>query len=355
MHPINLEDINYTLPTELIAQTPSEKRDQSRLLVLNPKTQTITHHLFSEISDLLRPTDVLVINDTQVIKARLLGTRQTGGQIECFLVEPTTDIWVWKVMLSHSKRIREKELISIGPDCQFQVLQKYIDDRTHLVKFIVNTNLSEKHDPFFKMVNQYGKTPLPPYIQDPQSENETLWAERYQTVFAKTPGAVAAPTAGLHFTEPLMAQLRTNGIQVAPLTLHVGLGTFLPIQTDTIQTHKMHAEWFSVSDQTAKILNQARTSHHRIIAVGTTVARTLETVFQDGRYQASSGSTDIFIYPGHKIQSFQGLITNFHLPKSTLLLLVMAFAGKDFIQTAYQTAIAEKYRFFSFGDAMLIA
>jgi S-adenosylmethionine:tRNA ribosyltransferase-isomerase len=343
---LKLSDIDYNLPPELIAQEPSNLRTQSRLMVLNRQSQTITHQHFFDLPGLLKPNDVLVLNNTKVIKARLSGHRQTGGEVECFLVEQVEN-GTWKVMLNPTKRLKVGECISIAPDFSFTIKQKYLDEFTHLVEF----NCA---DDFFTALEKYGHPPLPPYIKQQKDQDLNLWAERYQTIYAEQQGAVAAPTAGLHFTKELLAQLQTMGVQIQYVTLHVGLGTFLPIKTLEIGQHKMHAERFCISTQTAKALNQAKAQNRRIIAVGTTVARTLESGFANGQYQAQNGSTEIFIYPDYQFKALDGLITNFHLPKSTLLLMIMALAGQDFTQRAYQEAINQKYRFFSFGDAMLI-
>jgi len=344
---MKLSEFDYYLPDELIAQTPLLRRDESRLMVLDRASHSISHFHFYDLCQFLRSGDVLVMNDTKVIPARFLARRQTGGAVECFLVEEVSS-GVWKALLQNAKRICEGEFIFVGENAKIQVLQKDVAEGVHLV------SLPQPQDTF---IEEYGLVPLPPYIQssrssDPQIQHEVK--HRYQTVYAQNKGAVAAPTAGLHFTPELMAQCQKKGIGIHYVTLHVGLGTFLPIKVERIQDHVMHGEWFSISAETALQLNQARLEQRRIFAVGTTVARTLETVFDGQHYHAKTGQTSIFIYPGYEIRAFQGLLTNFHLPKSTLLLMIMAFAGQAFIRRAYDVAIAQKYRFYSFGDAMLI-
>lgn len=339
---MKLSEFDYFLPDELIAQAPSPKRDESRLMVLDRTSQTISHFHFYDIDQFLKPGDVLVMNDTKVIPARFLGRRKTGAAVECFLVEKVSH-GVWKALLQNAKRVHDGEFIFISDDARIQVIRKNVADGVHLVR------LPEPVDAFIK---QYGHVPLPPYIQSTPGDVDIR--QRYQTVYAQKEGAVAAPTAGLHFTPELMTSCQKKGIDFQFVTLHVGLGTFLPVKVETITDHVMHPEWFSVSAQTADFLNQARRENRRIIAVGTTVARSLETIFDGQFYRAQTGHTSIFIYPGYTIQAFQGLLTNFHLPKSTLLMMIMAFAGQAFIRRAYDVAISQKYRFYSFGDAMLI-
>jgi len=310
-------------------------------MCIHRDTQSISHHIFSSVIDQFQETDILILNNTKVIKARLLGHRQSGGAVECFLIEKKNQN-NWSALLSPAKRLKINEKIEIAPGFEVEIILLDHSSGLHQVQLHANEAVDEA-------ISKYGNVPLPPYIQ-PNNQ----WESRYQTVYAKEAGAVAAPTAGLHFTPELLDQIRAKGVTIDFVTLHVGLGTFLPIKTDNITQHTMHREWYQVTPQTADLLNKARQTHRRVIAVGTTVARTLETVCNGDRYEANSGYTQIFLYPGKEIHSFQGLITNFHLPKSTLLLLVSAFAGTDLVKKAYQIAIEQQYRFYSFGDAMMI-
>lgn len=338
------DEFNYQLPENLIAHSPAGKRDRSRLMVVSKQTSTFSDHYFSDLPHLLKPGDVLVMNDTKVIKARLVGKRSSGGKTEVFLLEPLAGLR-WKVLLKPAKRLKPDEVIHFGEGFSCHVVEKYVDGECHVVAF-------STEDHFFDMVDRYGQMPLPPYIK-PSMMTEEL-EKRYQTVMANTPGAVAAPTAGLHFTTDMIKTLQTMGITVLTITLHVGYGTFKPISSETVEDHQLHAERFNVSEETSIILTKALQTGRRIIAVGTTVTRTLESCWQGGAIQPGAGSTSLYIYPGYQFKVISGLITNFHLPKSSLLVLVSAFAGKDLMTRAYEDAVRKQYRFFSFGDAMAI-
>lgn len=333
-------DFFYDLPSELIAHAPLEPRDQSRLLRVHTDTGQLSHHIFSELPNLLRPNDVLVFNDTQVIKARLFATRKTGGKIEIFLLKPLSDGY-WNALLNPARRLKLEEVLEIAPGFSCRIIEKLS------VGFKV---IFESEEPFFDALEQHGHLPLPPYIHA-QAE---AFQKQYQTLLAKNKGAVAAPTAGLHFTESLLETLKQTGIQIETITLHVGYGTFQPMASVHVEDHNIHSEYYEVTPETALALNQAHREGRRIIAIGTTSARTLETIFKEGGFHAQKGETSLFIYPGYTFKAIQGLLTNFHLPQSTLLVLISALAGKTLIEKAYQEAILQRYRFYSFGDAMLI-
>ena len=335
---IKLSEFDYHLPEELIAKYPVEPRDSCRLMVLDRKTQKIEHRIFRDIVDYLEEGDLLVLNDTKVIPARLIGRKTTGAKIEILLLRPYTDN-EWEVLIKNIKRLKPGQEVIFGEDFKAVLLEKYQEGKAR-VKLIGN-NIKE-------LINKYGHIPLPPYIE---REDEEKDKEAYQTVFARKEGAVASPTAGLHFTQELLKKLEEKGIKKAFCTLHVGLGTFRPIQTEDITKHKMHEEYYQIPDETLQAIRKTKEKGKRVIAVGTTVVRTLETYAQTGK---KDGFSDIFIYPPYQFKMVDALITNFHLPKSTLILLVSAFAGKDFIFKAYNEAIQQKYRFFSYGDAMLI-
>lgn len=338
------EDFNYDLPKELIAQTPLENRSSSRLMVLNRSTGEILHRVFGNITDFLKKGDVLVLNDTKVIPARLIGIKEeTNAVIELLLLKDLGED-KWKCLAKPQKRLKEHTIITFGNnDLKAEVLSKEDEGITY-VKFIYEGI-------FLEILSKLGEMPLPPYIHE-KLKNQ----DRYQTVYAKNLGSSAAPTAGLHFTKELLEKIKNMGVEILYVTLHVGLGTFRPVEVKDIKEHKMHSEYFTMEENTAERLNKAKEEGRRIIAVGTTSTRVLETVAAkyNGKFKETSGNTDIFIYPGFEFKGINGLITNFHLPKSTLLMLVSALAGKDFILKAYEIAIKEKYRFFSFGDAMLI-
>ena len=335
---IKLSDYDYKLPKELIAKYPVEPRDSCKLMVLNRKTKNIEHRIFRDLGDYLEEGDLLVLNDTKVIPARLKGKKETGANIEIFLLRPFSED-EWEVLIKNIKRLKEGQEVIIAKDFKAKLLEKYEEGKAK-VKLIGN-NIKQ-------LIEKYGHVPLPPYIE---REDEEKDKDYYQTVFAKKEGAVASPTAGLHFTQELLDKLEKKGIKKAFCTLHVGLGTFRPIQTEDITKHKMHEEFYQIPDETLKLIEETKKKGKKVIAVGTTVVRTLETYAQTGKKE---GFSDIFIYPPYEFKIIDALITNFHLPKSTLILLVSAFADRDFILKAYKIAVEKKYRFFSYGDAMLI-
>ncbi|MFZ5351408.1 MAG: tRNA preQ1(34) S-adenosylmethionine ribosyltransferase-isomerase QueA [Bacillota bacterium] len=340
---MNLKDFYYDLPEELIAQEPLAQRDSSRLLVLNRQSQTIEHKSFRDIIDYLREGDCLVLNNTRVIPARLFGIKKdTGSNIE-FLLLVRKDINTWEVILKPGKKAKPGARFVFGNgELEAEVLE-IAADGNRIVRFYYEGVFEE-------ILDRLGNMPLPPYIK-----KSLVDKERYQTVYSKHEGSAAAPTAGLHFTGELMSKLREKGINIAYVTLHVGLGTFRPVKADVIEEHIMHSEFYNIEAQDAEIINRTRESGGRIVCVGTTSTRTLESVADSyGKVGESSGWTDIFIYPGYSFKITDALITNFHLPESTLLMLVSALAGRDFILRAYNEAVKERYRFFSFGDAMLI-
>lgn len=335
-------EFDYELPPHLIAQTPLEPRDSSRMLVLNRSSGKIQHAFFRDLGIFLQPGDLLVLNQTRVIPARLSARKYpTGGKVEILLLHQV-DEYTWETLVG-GKGIKEGSRLKVigGPGA---VVVQSLSGPRRLVRFL---------QPLNGILEQVGSMPLPPYIHTVLKD-----PERYQTVYARQPGSAAAPTAGLHFTPGLLEQLQTQGIGVAYVTLHVGLDTFSPVTEDLIEDHPIHKEWCQVSDETARLINQARRDRRRIVAVGTTTVRTLESATQHARpgdvISPWDGSTDLFILPGYTFQVVDVLITNFHLPRSTLIMLVSAFAGRDQILAAYQTAIEQKYRFYSFGDAMLI-
>ncbi len=340
---MKLSDFYYELPEELIAQHPISDRQMSRLLVLDRKTGEIEHRIFRDIIDYLNPDDCLVLNDTRVIPARLLGRKEgTGGKIEFVLIKKI-DGDIWEVILKPGRRARVGSRFEFGNgELRAEVLE--IDDEgNRIVKF-------EYEGVFEEVLDRVGIIPLPPYITASLEDRE-----RYQTVYARHNGSAAAPTAGLHFTEELLDRIKKKGIGLAFVTLHVGLGTFRPVKTENIEEHKMHSEYFSIDENASEIINGTRRKGGRVIAVGTTSCRVIETVStEDGLVHPCEGWTDIFIYPGYRFKAVDALITNFHLPESTLIMLVSALAGRDRIMKAYQEAIKLRYRFFSFGDAMFI-
>lgn len=336
-------DFDYTLPEELIAQEPVEPRDHSRLLVLDRESGRTEHLIFKDCIKFFRPGDILVVNNTRVIPARLFGVKEgTGARIEVLLLK-RLDRDCWEALVRPGKRVPCGTRVNFGDG---RLLAEAVDTTPtggRVFRF-------EYDGIFEEVLDRLGQMPLPPYIT-----KELADKERYQTVYAKTPGSAAAPTAGLHFTPELLAAIREKGVQIAEVMLHVGLGTFRPVQVEDIMEHRMHAEYYEVSLETAAAVNQARSAGGRIVAVGTTSARTLETaVLPDGTVQAGGGWTEIFIYPGYSFKAVDMLLTNFHLPKSTLLMLVSALAGRDKVLAAYNEAVERRYRFFSFGDAMLI-
>ena len=336
-------DFDYHLPEELIAQVPISKRSESRLMILNRFDQEIIHQSFYQIIDYLEPGDVLVLNDTRVLPARLYGQKvSTNALIEVLLLKQLVDD-TWETLVKPARRVPVGTTISFGDGRLLATCVGVFDEGIRHFKF-------KYQGIFLEVLDQLGQMPLPPYIHETLAD-----AERYQTVYSKEVGSVAAPTAGLHFTHELLDQIAAKGVQIETITLHVGLGTFRPVQVDDVSNHKMHSEYYQISKQTALHLQTAKENHKSIIAVGTTTTRTLETIFRDhSRFVEASGWTDIFIYPGFEFQAIDGLITNFHLPKSTLLMLVSAFSSKEIMLHAYQEAVNQRYRFFSFGDSMFI-
>lgn len=340
---MKLNEFYYELPNELIAQTPIERRDMSRLLMLDRETGNIDHKIFKDIIDYLNPGDCLILNDSKVLPARLFGVKiETGAKVEIFLLEQKgTDIW--EVLVRPGKKMRTGANISICDGLLRASIIDEVEGGNRLAKFYYEGN-------FYNVLEKVGQMPLPPYIKEKLKDKN-----RYQTVYAKVPGSAAAPTAGLHFTEELLKKIKDKGVSVAYVTLHVGLGTFRPVKVDNITEHKMHSEHYLIPNETAKIINNTKKMGKRVIAVGTTSCRTLETAGAvNSTISEREGFTDIFIYPGYKFKVIDALITNFHLPESTLLMLVSAFASRDMIVNAYQNAIQERYKFFSFGDAMFI-
>lgn len=336
-------DFDYELPQELIAQDPLEQRDSSRLLILDKKTGERTHRIFHDIIDYLHEGDCLVINNTKVIPARLIGEREgTGGKVEVLLLKRKTDN-VWETLVKPGKKARPGMRLSFGGGLLHAEVQEVVDEGNRLIRF-------EYEGIFEEILDQLGQMPLPPYITHQLKDKN-----RYQTVYAKYEGSAAAPTAGLHFTEELLQQIQEKGVKIARVTLHVGLGTFRPVKVDDVTQHHMHTEFYHVSQEAADIINETKKQGGRVICVGTTSCRTIESAADwQGVVQATEGDTDIFIYPGYQFKVLDCLITNFHLPESTLLMLVSALAGKENIMAAYKEAVEMKYRFFSFGDAMFI-
>ncbi|GBE29771.1 MAG TPA: tRNA preQ1(34) S-adenosylmethionine ribosyltransferase-isomerase QueA [Bacteroidetes bacterium] len=343
-------DYLYHLPEELIAQQAIEPRDASRLLVLDRSAVKLQHSHFSQLPRYLNPGDTLVFNNTRVIPARLHGHRESGGQVELLLLEETADL-TWDCLARPAKKIKSDTRIHFNGDMDAVVLEEGEAGR-RTVRFEAANQAETTVEMFWDWLAKFGSVPLPPYIhREPITADE----ERYQTIYAKHDGSVAAPTAGLHFTPQLLQTLQDKGIQAAYVTLHVGIGTFRPVEVDNLADHKMDEERYFLNEETATILNRTRNNGGRIIAVGTTSVRTLEsTIDQDGRFSAKSGRTDLFIRPPYKYKGVDALVTNFHLPGSTLMMLVSALADRESILSAYQQAVAEKYRFFSYGDAMLI-
>ena len=340
---MNLHDFSYDLPQELIAQDPLEDRSSSRLMVLHKDTGSIEHKIFRDIIDYLNPGDCLVINDTKVIPARLMGIKEdTGAAIEVLLLKRNADD-VWECLVKPGKKARTGARIVFGEGLLVGEIVDVIEDGNRMIKF-------HYEGIFEEILDKLGQMPLPPYITHKLQDKN-----RYQTVYARNEGSAAAPTAGLHFTKELLEKIKEKGVNVVSITLHVGLGTFRPVKVDKIEEHHMHTETFNISKEAADTINRTRAAGGRVIAVGTTSCRTLESAAaDDGTIPARSGDTDIFIYPGYKFKAIDCLITNFHLPESTLIMLVSALAGRDNIMNAYETAVKERYRFFSFGDAMFI-
>ena len=343
-------DFTFDLPPELIAQTPLARRDASRLMMLDRGAMTRGHMRFADLPGLLRPGDCLVVNDSRVLPARLFGRTESGTAAETLLLSDKGG-GLWECLTKPGKKTRTGARLSYGDGLLTGVVEGEEPDGRRLIRF--HDGSAKPHlspDVFLEILDRLGEMPLPPYIKTRLDD-----PERYQTVYAKTPGSAAAPTAGLHFTPELLARLRDSGIAVKAITLHVGLGTFRPVKEEDITQHRMHAEYAEISGETARAVNAARDAGGRVIAVGTTVCRTLESFAgPDGRLSEHAGYTDIFITPGYRFRAIDGLVTNFHLPGSTLIMLVSALAGRDFILESYREAVEERYRFFSFGDAMLI-
>ena len=336
-------DFYYDLPPELIAQTPLEKRDESRLLCLDKATGEWSHHHFYELPDFLRAGDCLILNNSRVLPARLLGRRLPGGgACEVLLLQDKGDK-VWECLVRPGKHLREGARVSFGDGELTAEIAEVLPDGNRLVRFDYNGI-------FLEVLERLGKMPLPPYIKEELQDQE-----RYQTVYSKVNGSAAAPTAGLHFTPELLEEIRAKGVNIAHVTLHVGLGTFRPVKVEDVTQHHMHSEFYVVEEDQAALINETKKKGGKIISVGTTSLRTLESAStEDGILKAGSGWTDIFIYPGYRFKIVDRLITNFHLPESTLIMLVSALAGKEHIMAAYEEAVKDKYRFFSFGDAMFI-
>ena len=339
---MKVSDFNYNLPEELIAQTPIKKRDESRLMVLDRKEHKIEHKIFKDIINYLKPGDVLVRNNTKVIPARIYGKKETGANVE-FLLLNNIEGDIWETIVRPGNKLHVGTKVIFGEGILVAEILEVLEGGTRKVKFTYEGIFNE-------ILDRIGLMPLPPYIHEELKEKD-----RYQTVYAKFRGSSAAPTAGLHFTNELLSELEKKGVIIANVTLHVGIGTFRPVKEETVEAHKMHTEHFYIKKEDVEKINNAKKEGRRIIAVGTTSCRVLESIAdENGMVKEVEADTGIFIYPGYKFKCIDGLITNFHLPESTLLMLVSALAGRDFIMEAYKEAVEEKYRFFSFGDAMLI-
>lgn len=344
-----LSEFDYILPEGLIAQTPAEKRENSRMMVLKRPEHEILHKHFYDIVDLLDDRHILILNNTKVIPARLYGYKETGAKIEVFLLKEKEN-HTWEVLIKPSKRVKTGTLIKISEELSAEVIKPLQDDGKWLVKMIYEGDILD-------ILHKVGNIPLPPYIERKMTNEELkkLDFERYQTVYANDEGSVAAPTAGLHFTQEILKTLSSKGVQIGYVTLNVGIGTFRPVKCENILEHKMDSESFEISEITAELINRAKAEGKKLVAVGTTTVRTLETAFkQFGKIQACKSASELFIYPPYEFKVVDKLITNFHLPKSTLLMLVSALAGKDFIFDAYNEAIENQYRFYSYGDCMFI-
>ena len=335
-------DFWYNLPEELIAQTPLERRDSSRLLVMDRQTGALEHRHFYDVIDYLNPGDCLVMNDSRVLPARLLGHRPTGGAVEVLLLRDLGE-GAWECLVKPGRKMQEGQEVLFGDGQLTATVAKVEPDGNRVVQF-------HYEGIFLEVLERLGKMPLPPYIKEELQDQE-----RYQTVYSREVGSAAAPTAGLHFTQELLDKIAAKGVKLAWVTLHVGLGTFRPVKAEEITEHHMHSELCMMNAETAALLNETRAAGGRIICVGTTSCRTLESLAdENGHFEPQSRWTDIFIYPGYRFKAMDGLITNFHLPESTLVMLVSAFAGREHILNAYRVAVEQKYRFFSFGDAMLL-
>ena len=339
-----VRDFSYCLPGDLIARYPVAERDESRLMLLDRRTGSVDDSLFKTIGDYLEAGDALVLNDTRVIPARLSGHKATGGKAEIFLVRrEDSERERWRCLIRSSKGVCAGHVISLASEMIARICGK-IDQETWVVEF-------EGTEPFHAWLDREGETPLPPYLQRVPDSRDRL---RYQTVYSRTPGAVAAPTAGLHFTSKLLERLGNKGVEIAYLTLHTGLGTFRPVRAEQVEDHKIHSEFYSIPRETADVISATKERGRRVVAVGTTTARALEYAASSGGVRPGDGEADIFIYPGYAFKVVDALVTNFHLPESTLIMLVSAFAGKDFVLDVYREAVRRNYRFYSYGDAMLI-
>lgn len=339
---MKVEDFNYELPKELIAQTPYDKRDEARLMVLDKKEQTIEHKIFRDVLEYLNPGDCLVINDTKVIPARLYGKKDTGANVE-FLLLKRLQGDEWEAMVRPGNKLKVGSKVEFGDGLLKAEILEVMPGGNRRVKF-------EYQGIFNEILDQIGLMPLPPYITETLKDKD-----KYQTVYAKYEGSAAAPTAGLHFTDELLQKVREKGVEIAKVTLHVGIGTFRPVKVENVEEHEMHSEHFYIKAEEAEKINKAKKNGNKIIAVGTTSCRVLESAAdENGMVKEMEADTNIFIYPGYKFKCIDNLITNFHLPESTLIMLVSSLAGRDFIMKAYGEAVKEKYKFFSFGDAMII-
>lgn len=344
-----VSEFDYELPENLIAQLPAEKRENSRMMVLECGSRTISHKHFYDIVDLIDENTLLVLNNTKVMPARLIGYKDTGAKIEVFLLKQLME-QKWEVLIKPSKRVKPETVVKISEELSVRAIEHTEEDGGWIVELIYEGNILD-------VLQRNGNIPLPPYIERKLADEDIkkLDFERYQTVYAKDEGSVAAPTAGLHFTEEILEKLKNKGVEIAYVTLNVGLGTFRPVKCENILDHKMHSESFEITEETAKKINEAKAKGKKITAVGTTTVRTLETAFQQfGEIKACNSASELFIYPPYEFKVIDNLLTNFHLPKSTLLMLVSALAGKDFIFEAYREAVENKYRFFSYGDCMFI-
>lgn len=339
---MKVSDFNYELPEELIAQHPYDKRDEARLMVMDRNTKKIEHRVFKDVIEYLEPGDCLVINNTKVLPARLYGKKDTGANVEFLLLKRIEGDY-WEVMVRPGNKLKPGAKASFGDGLLNAEVLEVLDGGNRKVKF-------EYHGIFNEILDQIGLMPLPPYIKETLKEND-----KYQTVYAQHEGSAAAPTAGLHFTEELLEEIKAKGVEVANVTLHVGIGTFRPVKVENVEEHSMHSEHYYIKQEDADKINLAKKNCHKVVAVGTTSCRVLESVADENGYlKEIEGDTNIFIYPGYKFKCIDRLITNFHLPESTLIMLVSSLAGRDFVMEAYEEAVKEKYKFFSFGDAMMI-
>ena len=348
---MHISEFDYNLPEELIAQLPAHKRDHSKMMVLNREDKTVHHHVFKDVVDLIEPNSILILNNTRVIPARLYGEKEeTGAKIEIFLLKEI-ESHKWEALVKPSKRVKPETIVKVAEELSVRVLEEAEDDGKWIVELLYEGDI-------YDVLSRVGNVPLPPYIERKMTPDELkkLDYERYQTVFAEKEGSVAAPTAGLHFTTEVLEALKAKGVEIGYVTLNVGLGTFRPVKCENVLEHKMDSETFEISAETAELINRAKAEGKKLIAVGTTSVRTLETAFQQfGEIKECKSASTLFIYPPYEFKVVDKLITNFHLPKSTLLMLVSALAGKDFIMNSYQEAIENKYRFYSYGDCMFIS